>query len=106
MLVSSAEIAGAADAADTIASPASTSPAPPEKEAPDAAVLITTQQVVFGTAVALGGRRQSPRGRFVAAVRRMWVAPAEGSRPRRASSYPKHYGFLEQALMAREMDRL
>jgi hypothetical protein len=49
-------------------------------------VLISAQQVVFGTAAALGGRRES------------------ADPPRR--HYPKHYAFLERALMSREMERL
>jgi hypothetical protein len=59
---------------------------PPSVEASSTEVLISTQQVVFGTAAALGGRREN-------------AGP-----PRR--HYPKHYGFLENALMAREMERL
>ena len=55
-------------------------------------VLITEQQVLFGTAAALRGRRSN-------------VSPAERA-SRARPGVPKRYGFLEQALMAREMDRL
>jgi hypothetical protein len=68
-------------------------------------VLITTQQVVFSTAAALGARRENTGGQFVAIMRRMLATSTDGSRPRR-EYYPRRYGFLEDALMAREMDRL
>ncbi|OBI41280.1 hypothetical protein A5706_07875 [Mycobacterium sp. E796] len=70
-----------------------------------AEVVISTQQVVFGTAAALGTRRESIGRRFVAIVRRTLVtSPDEPGPPRR--HYPRHYGFLENSLMAREMERL
>jgi hypothetical protein len=78
---------------------------PPSVEVSSAEVLISTQQVVFGTAAALGARRESIGRRFVAIVRRALMTPAEESgQPRR--HYPKHYAFLERALMSREMERL
>ncbi|OBI92965.1 hypothetical protein [Mycobacterium sp. 1245805.9] len=57
----------------------------PSVEVPSTDVLISTQQVVFGTVAALAKRR-------------------DADRPRR--HYPRRYGFLENALMAREMERL
>ncbi len=95
MLVSSAEVTGTTDAVDKTK---------PQAPAPAAPVLITTGQVALSTAIALGTRRDSVRARFVAVVR-MWAAPAAGPRPRPAA-YPRRYGFLEEALMAREMHRL
>ncbi len=69
-------------------------------------VLISTQQVVFNTATALGVvRRKSLGGRLVALTRRMLTTSTEESAPPRRH-YPKRYGFLEKALMAREMERL
>ncbi|OBG26565.1 hypothetical protein A5673_07460 [Mycobacterium sp. E3198] len=68
-------------------------------------VLISTQQVVFGTAAALGARRTSIGGRLVATARRMLTTATDASVPERRH-YPKRYGFLENALMAREMERL
>jgi hypothetical protein len=78
---------------------------PPSVEVSPTEVLISTQQVVFGTAAALGGRRERIGGRLVAVVRRFLVTSTDGSGPQRRG-YPKHYGFLENALMAREMERL
>jgi hypothetical protein len=68
-------------------------------------VLITTQQVVFSTAAAVGVQRENIGGRIVAIMRRMFATSKDGSRPR-PQYEPKRYGFLEDALMAREMDRL
>lgn len=59
---------------------------PPSVEASSTEVLISTQQVVFGTAAALATRRERA-----------------GCQRRH---HPKRYGFLENALMAREMERL
>ncbi len=80
--------------------------AAPSAEATSAEVLISTQQVVFGTAIALGaGRRKSIGGRLVAIARRVLTPSPDASAPQRRH-YPKRYGFLENSLMAREMDRL
>jgi hypothetical protein len=68
-------------------------------------VLITEQEVLFGTAAAVPPRRQNISRRFVASIRQMFSVSAPTSRPRRGD-YPKRYEFLERALMAREMDRL
>ncbi|MGB7113558.1 MAG: hypothetical protein WBD77_24045 [Mycobacterium sp.] len=56
-------------------------------------ILITEQEVLFGTAAAV--RR---RGRKFSRVERP-------SRARRGE-VPRRYGFLERALMTREMDKL
>ena len=79
--------------------------AAPTVEASSTEVLITTQEVVFGTAAAVGVPRQNIRGRLVAITHRLFATSTDTSRlqPRH---YPKRYGFLEDALMAREMDRL
>jgi hypothetical protein len=77
----------------------------PSVEAPSTEVLITTQEVVFSTAAAVGVRRESIGDRLVAIMRRTFATSADASRPRPRYA-PKHYGFLEGALMAREMDRL
>lgn len=80
--------------------------AAPSVEATSAEVLISTQQVAFGTAIALGiRRRKSFGGRLVAIARRAFTASADAPVPQRRH-YPKRYGFLENALMAREMERL
>jgi hypothetical protein len=80
------------------------SPAP-SVEASSTEVLITAQQVLFSTAAAVGVHRDNVGARFVAVMRRMFSSSTDASRPR-PHYYPKRYGFLEDAAMAREMDRL
>jgi hypothetical protein len=89
-------------------------PDEPMLEAPSAApsveessteVLISTQQVAFNTAAAVGVRRENIGDRLVAIMRRIFATSTDASRPRKPQ-YPKRYAFLEDALMAREMDRL
>jgi hypothetical protein len=80
------------------------SPAPTDKAA-STQVLITEQEVLFGTAVAVPARRESIVHRFFASVRRAAAVSPDASRPKRGD-YPRRYEFLERALMAREMDRL
>ena len=41
----------------------------------------------------------------VAAIHRMFATSAPDARPAHRH-YPKHYGFLENSCLAREMDRL
>jgi hypothetical protein len=79
--------------------------AAPSVEAASPEVLITTQQVAFSTAAALGVRRESIGARFVASLRRAFATPAETPHAR-PHDYPRRYAFLENALMAREMERL
>jgi hypothetical protein len=67
--------------------------AAPSVAAGSTAGLITEQEVLFGTAAAV----RSPQ-RDVSRAERP-------SRPRRGDA-PRRYGFLEHALMAREMGRL
>ncbi|WP_156750133.1 hypothetical protein [Mycobacterium sp. E2479] len=74
---------------------------PASVEAASAEVLISTQQVLFGTAVVQETRR-APLGSRIAAALRQMVADA--NRPRHP--YVRHYAYLENARMAREMDRL
>ena len=80
------------------------SPAPPD-EAASTEVLITEQEVLFGTAAAVSAQREGLRRRFFASVKRAFAVSADASRPKRGD-YPRRYAFLEGALMAREMDRL
>lgn len=75
------------------------------------AVLITEQEVVLGTAVALRAR-PVPRHRWseathvlLATVRRAFAPAIQEGRPVHRY-YPKQYAFLEKACMGREMDRL
>jgi hypothetical protein len=76
----------------------------PSGETASTEVLITTQQVAFSTAAAAGVRRDSVGARLVASLRRAFVAPAD-AHPRR-HDYRQRYSYLENSLMAREMERL
>jgi hypothetical protein len=80
-------------------------PTAPSAEAPSSEVLISTQKVLFSTAAAVGVRRQSIGDRLVATMRRMFATSPDAARPR-PQYEPRRYGFLENALKAREMDRL
>ncbi len=79
--------------------------AAPSVEVSSTEVLITTQEVAFSTAAAAGVRRESIGARLVAIMRRAFATSADASRPR-PQDEPRRYGFLENALMAREMERL
>lgn len=68
--------------------------------------LITEQQVRFSTAAALSApTRRTRNAGFVAAMRRLFAVSPESTRPERRH-HARRYTFLENALMAREMDRL
>jgi hypothetical protein len=76
-----------------------------------APVLITEQEIALGTAAALRAR-PTTRRRWVeathvllAAVHRTLVPSTQDGRQTRRD-YPKRYAFLENACLAREMDRL
>ena len=83
----------------------SAAPTAPTPEASSTEVLISTQEVLFSTAAAVGVRRASIGDRFAAIMRRMFATSTDAARPR-PTYEPRRYGFLENALMAREMDRL
>ena len=74
-------------------------------------VLISELEVALGTAAALRARPKNRRRWLeatqvrLAAMRRSLAPSAHEGRPARRD-YPKHYAFLENACMAREMDRL
>ena len=76
-----------------------------------APVLISEQEVVLGTAVALRARPATRRRWFEAinvlraATQRSLARSTQEARPVRRG-YPKHYAFLENSCMARAMDRL
>ncbi|OBK39803.1 hypothetical protein A5658_02845 [Mycobacterium sp. 1245111.1] len=78
---------------------------------PPAPVLITEQEVALGTAAALRAQPSALRRRILAvrvrlaAVENALVAPPHDARPKR-HDYPRHYSWLENAAMVREMDRL
>ncbi len=76
-----------------------------------APVLITEHEVALGTAAALRAR-PATRRRWVGAPqrllgalnRRLAPSPRDGSPTGR--NYPQHYAFLENACLARAMERL
>jgi hypothetical protein len=76
-----------------------------------APVVISEQEVALGTAVALRARPKTRRRWFEAvnvlraAMQRSLAPSTQETRPVRRD-YPKRYTFLENACMAREMDRL
>src|ERR1700722_19141007 len=76
-----------------------------------APVLISEHEVALGTAVALRPRPKTRRRWFettkvlLAAMQRSLAPSTHEGRPARRE-YPKHYAFLENACMAREMNRL
>jgi hypothetical protein len=82
-----------------------------ERLASTAPVVISEHEVALATAVALRARPTTRRRWFeapqvlLAAMQRSLTPPARESRPARRD-YPKRYAFLENACMAREMDRL
>jgi hypothetical protein len=68
-----------------------------------APVLITEQEVLLGTRVAVSPRKESIPRRLFDAVR---VAANSLHLPPPHQHYPADTGYLEQSRMAREMDRL
>jgi hypothetical protein len=103
MSVSPAELANTTDLVDEPASQAA--PAAPTVAAPSTEVLITTQEVLFSTAAAQGLRRVHTGRRFGDIFRKFFALAPETPRSQ-PQHYPKHYGFIENSLMSREMDRL
>jgi hypothetical protein len=84
-------------------SPVTSVPTSTETQAP-----ITEQQVLFSTAAAVAlppakTRRWSDTVQAVTGALHSMFAASEKPPARH---YPKRYGFLENALMSREMDRL
>jgi hypothetical protein len=80
-----------------------TQSAAPSDEVSFPELLITEQEVVFGTAAAAVPLQPGKIGRRLVAV--LFGIPADASRLR-ARYYPTRAYYLERALMAREMDRL
>jgi hypothetical protein len=80
-----------------------TAPTSEEGERLVAPVLITAQEVLFSTRVALLlGKASAPR-RWIDAIR---VAAGSLHLPPPRQRFPIDTGYLERARMAREMDRL
>ncbi|MDT5020343.1 MAG: hypothetical protein QOI33_867 [Mycobacterium sp.] len=68
-----------------------------------APVLITEQEVLFGSRAAILPRRESLTHRMIGAVR---TAATSLRLPPPRQHYPADLGYLERSRMAREMDRL
>jgi hypothetical protein len=91
-------------AVDATENPAPTTPSALAPAKPSSAeVLITEQQVMFGTAVAAAPRREN---RLMAALSRIFATSATESRSQRQPSVPRRMYYIESARMGREMDRL
>ena len=80
-------------------------------EATQPLVVITEQQVAFGTAAAVPLPRTKPARRVIAALRAMFLSSSEDAQPARGDDRRRHYPprreeFLEHAAMEREMHRL
>jgi hypothetical protein len=74
-----------------------------QDQACDTTVLITEAQVALSTAAATGVRRKDRR--WIALLSRIFVPAPKASRPKRRRYQPR-MAYLEQSLMAREMERL
>jgi hypothetical protein len=92
-------------AGDATENPTPTTPsAVPQAKPSSTEVLITEQQVMFGTAAAVASRR--PENRLMAALGRIFATSTTETRPRRQHSVPRRMYYIESARMGREMDRL
>jgi len=74
-------------------------------------ILITEHEVALSTAAAASLPRTATTRRWgdgprVAATLRRMLLTATSSPPPARRHYPKHYSYLERAVMGREMDRL
>ena len=78
-----------------------------ETAAAEAPILITEQQVIFGTAAAVSISSKKTAGQWIALLRprRLFMHSTADERAAKHRHYPHHYVVLEQALMAREMER-
>jgi hypothetical protein len=70
-------------------------------------VLITEQEVLFSTAAAVTVPSKKTAEQWIALLRprRLFMHSRADERAAKHRHYPHHYVFLEQALMAREMER-
>ena len=73
----------------------------------EAPILITEQEVLFSSAAAVSISSKKTAGQWIALLRprRPFTRSTVDERPAKHRHYPQHYVFLEQALMAREMER-
>jgi hypothetical protein len=92
-------VAGHATENPTPATPS----AVPQAEPSSAEVLITEQQVMFGTAVTAASR---PKNRLMAALGRVFATSTTQTRSPRQHDVPRRMYYIDSARMGREMDRL
>jgi hypothetical protein len=71
-----------------------------------AQILITEHEVALSTAAAVPLPRTKPTRKVIAALRAMFLSSRADARPARNHYPPRRSAFLEQADMAREMQRL
>jgi hypothetical protein len=74
----------------------------------EAPILITEQEVLLSTAAAVRVSSKKTADQWIALLRprRLFMHSRADERAAKHRHYPRHYVFLEQALMGREMDRL
>jgi hypothetical protein len=74
----------------------------------EATILITEQEVLLSTAAAVRASSKKTAEQWIAPLRRrrLFMRSRADERATKHRHYPRHYVFLEQALMGREMDRL
>lgn len=82
--------------------PTTPSAVPPVKPA-SAEVLVTEQQVMFGTAAAAASR---PGNGLMAALGRVFATSTTETPSRRQQNVARRMYYIESARMGREMDRL
>ena len=75
----------------------------PQAKPSSAEVLITEQQVMFGTAAAAASR---PKNRLMAALGRAFATSTTETHSRRQHDMQRRMYYIESARMGREMDRL
>ena len=73
----------------------------------EAPILITEQEVLLSTAAAVRVSSKKTAEQWIVLLRprRLFMRSRADERPTKHRHYPHHYVFLEQALMAREMER-
>jgi hypothetical protein len=73
----------------------------------EAPILITEQEVLLSTAAAVTVPSKKIAEQWIALLRqrRLFMHSRADERAAKHKRYPQHYVFLEQALMAREMER-
>jgi hypothetical protein len=76
-----------------------------EAESSGTAILITEQEVLLGTAVAVPVPRETVGRRFMDVLRSAFLDTRADARPRR-TYYTPYLDFIADARMAREMHRL